>query len=72
MKRKGQKEAGGPLSERTPPGKAGAPKGQGHGGNGQDSALEEGAIGNVLRSVYQQAVDEDIPQEMIDLLRKLS
>ena len=28
-------------------------------------------IGNALRSVYQQTVNEDIPPEMLDLLGKL-
>ncbi|HEY6916155.1 MAG TPA: NepR family anti-sigma factor [Allosphingosinicella sp.] len=28
-------------------------------------------VGNALRSVYQQTVDEDIPPEMLDLLGKL-
>ncbi len=32
---------------------------------------EGGNVANVLRSVYQRAVDEDIPAEMLDLLRKL-
>lgn len=28
-------------------------------------------VGNVLRSVYQTAVQEEIPSEMLDLLNKL-
>jgi hypothetical protein len=28
-------------------------------------------VGNVLRSVYQNAIDEAIPAEMLDLLSKL-
>ena len=28
-------------------------------------------LGNALRSVYQQTVNEDIPPEMLDLLGKL-
>lgn len=32
---------------------------------------DEGHVSNALRSVYQRAVDEDIPAEMLDLLRKL-
>lgn len=28
-------------------------------------------VGKVLRTVYQNAVDEDIPAEMLDLLSKL-
>lgn len=28
-------------------------------------------VGNALRSVYQQTVNEDIPPEMLDLLGKL-
>ncbi|QPI74329.1 hypothetical protein IZV00_07060 [Sphingobium sp. Cam5-1] len=34
-------------------------------------AKGEGQVANALRSVYQRAVDEDIPSEMLDLLRKL-
>ena len=29
------------------------------------------AVGNALKSVYQQTVNEDIPPEMLDLLGKL-
>ncbi|HUD94191.1 NepR family anti-sigma factor [Sphingobium sp.] len=32
---------------------------------------EEGQVSQVLRTVYQRAVDEDIPAEMLDLLSKL-
>jgi hypothetical protein len=32
---------------------------------------DESEVALVLRSVYQRAVDEDIPSEMLDLLRKL-
>ena len=32
---------------------------------------DESEVSNALRSVYQRAVDEDIPSEMLDLLRKL-
>ena len=35
------------------------------------SPKDEGSVSNALRSVYQRAVDEDIPSEMLDLLRKL-
>ena len=28
-------------------------------------------VGRVLRSVYQQTIDEAVPQEMLDLLNKL-
>lgn len=31
----------------------------------------EGPVGDALRSVYEKAVGEDIPQEMLDLLGKL-
>lgn len=34
-------------------------------------AKDEGQVANALRSVYKSAVDEDIPSEMLDLLRKL-
>lgn len=35
------------------------------------AARESGDVARVLRSVYQRAVEEDIPTEMLDLLRKL-
>lgn len=35
------------------------------------AARESGDVAKVLRSVYQRAVEEDIPAEMLDLLRKL-
>jgi hypothetical protein len=31
----------------------------------------DGQVSQALRSVYQRAIDEDIPSEMLDLLRKL-
>lgn len=33
---------------------------------------DEAGIGRALRSVYEEAVSEDIPPEMLDLLGKLS
>ncbi|NML89897.1 hypothetical protein HHL26_12605 [Sphingobium sp. TB-6] len=35
------------------------------------AAKDDGQVANALRSVYQRAVDEDIPAEMLDLLSKL-
>lgn len=32
---------------------------------------QTGEVGDALRSVYQRAIDEDIPPEMLDLLGKL-
>lgn len=32
---------------------------------------EDGNVSNALRTVYQRAVEEDIPSEMLDLLSKL-
>lgn len=32
---------------------------------------QPGEVGDALRSVYQRAIDEDIPPEMLDLLGKL-
>ena len=66
MDGKGRTNAGESSSERTPPGKSA------HDANAKDPALGDGSIGNALRSVYQQTIDEDIPHEMIDLLKKLS
>jgi hypothetical protein len=39
--------------------------------NRSASAKNEGHVSQVLRTVYQRAVDEDIPAEMLDLLSKL-
>lgn len=35
------------------------------------SRKEDAHVSQVLRTVYQRAVDEDIPSEMLDLLSKL-
>jgi hypothetical protein len=34
-------------------------------------AAPETGVGHALRSVYEKAVEEQIPQEMLDLLGKL-
>lgn len=34
--------------------------------------LDDSQVGSVLRSVYQQTISEDIPAEMLDLLKKLT
>ncbi|GGO93356.1 NepR family anti-sigma factor [Stakelama pacifica] len=31
----------------------------------------DGDVGNALRAVYREAIDEDVPDEMLDLLKKL-
>lgn len=36
------------------------------------SPLGDTNVGNALRSVYQQTIDEAIPPEMMDLLKKLT
>lgn len=35
------------------------------------AAKDNSQVANALRSVYQRAVEEDIPTEMLDLLSKL-
>ncbi|MCI4589884.1 hypothetical protein MOK15_07240 [Sphingobium sp. BYY-5] len=40
-------------------------------GNRDAGAKDEGHVSQALRTVYQHAVDEDIPAEMLDLLSKL-
>jgi hypothetical protein len=35
-------------------------------------ATRDGTVGNALRSVYQQTVNEDVPPEFLDLLGKLT
>ena|GEM_PF-7042263 len=44
------------------------------GQTGKDSkakAPQEKELGNALRSVYQRAIEEAVPDEMLDLLNKL-
>ena len=41
------------------------------GGGKRASSKEEGQVSQALRTVYQRAIDEDIPAEMLDLLKKL-
>jgi hypothetical protein len=36
------------------------------------SPLDDTEVGAVLRSVYKQTIDEDVPAEMLDLLKKLT
>ncbi|MET0249022.1 MAG: NepR family anti-sigma factor [Sphingobium sp.] len=38
---------------------------------GKSAPREDAQLSKVLRSVYQTAVKEEIPSEMLDLLRKL-
>ncbi|QGP78749.1 NepR family anti-sigma factor [Sphingobium sp. CAP-1] len=35
------------------------------------ATMHDGQVSQALRTVYQRAVDEDIPSEMLDLLSKL-
>ncbi len=35
-------------------------------------ADENATLGNALRSIYQQTVEESVPDEMLDLLKRLS
>lgn len=35
------------------------------------NGAEDPQVGAALRSVYQRAVEEDVPDEMLDLLSKL-
>jgi hypothetical protein len=35
-------------------------------------SAREGSVGSALRSVYQQTVNEEVPQEFIDLLGRLT
>lgn len=37
----------------------------------RDSDTQDKAVGDALRRVYHQAIDESIPDEMLDLLNKL-
>ena len=37
----------------------------------KSAGKKEGHVSQALKSVYQNAIDEDIPSEMLDLLSKL-
>lgn len=37
----------------------------------RDSGVRDGAMGVALRSVYQQTVEERVPDDLLDLLGKL-
>ena len=39
--------------------------------DGKPSASGDGQIGDALRAVYSEAVQEQIPDDLLDLLRKL-
>ncbi len=38
----------------------------------QRDARDDGAVGSALRAAYQSAIDEKIPDDLLDLLGKLS
>ncbi|WP_448659958.1 NepR family anti-sigma factor [Sphingomonas sp. CJ99] len=40
--------------------------------DGKPAKSGERNVGDALRAVYHEAVDENIPKEMLDLLNKLS
>ena len=40
--------------------------------NTSKSSLRPSPLGDVLRTVYDDALREEVPQEMLDLLKKLS
>lgn len=48
--------------------KGAAPRGKGRRRNDESA---NGSIGRALRTVYQQTVDESVPTDMLELLRKL-
>lgn len=57
-------------------GSAESSQGQGRRKSGRSGKAAKGlndnnTVGNVLRTVYQKAVEEEIPAEMLDLLSKL-
>lgn len=62
-----------PLPSKTTPAKptAAAPSSSGTPRRASSRRGGDANVGNVLRSVYQSAVQEDIPAEMLDLLSKL-
>ena len=40
--------------------------------SGRKTIVQDSNVGNALRSVYQQTVNEDVPREFLDLLGKLT
>lgn len=40
--------------------------------SGQSGRRDRGIVGEALRSVYDETVEENIPPEMLDLLGKLA
>lgn len=40
-------------------------------GRRRDDESANGSVGRALRTVYQQTVDETVPDDMLELLRKL-
>lgn len=53
------------------PGKPGRPGGKGAKAGAAKSNRETPELGHALRSVYDKALNEEIPPEMLDLLGKL-
>ncbi|TKD51374.1 NepR family anti-sigma factor [Sphingomonas baiyangensis] len=49
----------------------GAGGGRSGGGSGSGSGGDRRNVGDALRAVYREAVDESIPDELLDLLKKL-
>lgn len=39
---------------------------------GSKKPLDNGPVGNALRAAYQDAVEERIPSDLLDLLKKLN
>lgn len=37
-----------------------------------EAGLGESPIGDALRSIYQQTIEEEVPQEFLDILGKLA
>lgn len=72
MKGKRPINAGARASERpAPDGVSARPPAQADAAS-EAEPLGDTDVGNALRSVYQQTVDETIPPEMMDLLKKLT
>lgn len=50
---------------------AGKPRAPARAGS-RDARVKEGNVGSALRSVYQQTVNEDVPDDLMQLLGKLN
>lgn len=59
------------TAEAVSPSAPGKPRGSRKNPGSGPSEGENAGLGSALRAVYQRTVEEDIPEEMLDLLKRL-